>query len=555
MSVTHRAICLLALTATIATACAQPKGLERPPVSLVPAPTGFEQTDGTVTLTSETRVDIEPQFLEGTQSQLEWLRETTGLPWELVDDSKAAADRSRQPALTITASPEVPIEGYRLETSAAGVRIEASSDAGVFYAFQTLRQLLPAGIDPATPARTDADWQLPLVTIEDAPRFAYRGLHLDVGRHFFDVAFVKTMLDTMSSLKFNRFHWHLTEDQGWRVQIDAFPLLTEIGAWRNETVLPGQLDPYRGDGKRYGGFYTKDEIREVVAYARERHIEVIPEIEMPGHATAALAAYPEFGCTDQAPSVSTTWGVHDTIFCPKEATFSFLTTVLDEVIELFPSTLIHIGADEVPKRQWKESAEAQAVMRREGLADEDELQSYFIRRIEQHLNKRGRRLIGWDEILEGGLAPDATVMSWRTPQSAIAATKLGHDVIRTPNEYAYFDFYQGDHEQEPLAMDWAQRDITLETVYSFEPIPSDLNSAEAAHILGAQANLWTEYIATPEHAEYMLYPRALALAEVVWSAAERRDWDNFVSRLPEALSRLEASDVDFRWPSEVLGMK
>ena len=443
---------------------------------------------------------------------------------------------------------DLPEEGYRLTTDVEhGVLIQASTDAGVFYAMQTLTQLL----EPGTNSNGQPWYSIPTVHIEDAPRFPYRGFHLDVARHFFDADFVKKQIDTMARLKFNTFHWHLTEDQGWRVPIDAFPKLTEVGAWRAQTQVGKQRGVY--DGRRHGGFYTKDEIRDVVAYAAERHVTVIPEIEMPGHATAAIAAYPEYGCGDEPVEVSGRWGIHETVFCPSERTFAFLFAVLDEVLELFPSESIHIGADEVRKVQWKQSPVAQTVMQREGLADEDELQSWFVRRIERYLNARGRRLIGWDEIMEGGLAPNATVMTWRTEESATEAASMGHDVIRSPIQHAYFDFSQAAPDTEPLANNWAGFPLPLERVYAFEPVPAALEADKRHHILGGQSNLWTEFISTTEHAEYMLYPRALALAEVLWSDPERRDFAGFVMRLERALERLRERDVRFRWPKEQLG--
>jgi hexosaminidase len=310
-------------------------------------------------------------------------------------------------------------------------------------------------------------------------------------------------------------------------------------------MVAKNFDPYIGDGQRYGGFYTQDEVRAIVAYARERQITVVPEIEMPGHSLAALAAYPELACTPGPFEVATTWGVFEDIYCPSARTFAFLEDVLDEVLELFPSRYIHIGGDEAPKTAWRNSALAQEVIRREGLADEHELQSWFIRRIERFLRSRGRQLIGWDEILEGGLAPDATVMSWRGTEGGIAAARLGHDVVMTPNSHVYFDHYQGDPEQEPLAIGGF---TPLEKVYAFEPVPAELTDEEARHVLGAQANVWTEYIRTPEHVEYMAYPRALALAEVLWSPADARDWTGFTVRLRGALLRLSALGVNFRSP-------
>jgi hexosaminidase len=322
-------------------------------------------------------------------------------------------------------------EQYLLDVTPQSVTISAAGHAGLFYGLQTLWQLLPA--DGASPR------VLPAVRIEDVPRFGYRGMHLDVGRHFFPVEFVKRYIDLMAMYKMNTFHWHLTEDQGWRIAIDKYPRLAEVGGCRKETILEKNFDPYVGDGIPYCGFYTKDEVRDVVAHARSRYVTVIPEIEMPGHSLAALAAYPEYGCTPGPFEVATTWGIHEDIYCPTAETFAFLEDVLTEVMELFPSRYIHIGGDEAPKARWEQSAIAQEIIRREGLADEHELQSYFVSRIEQFLLQHGRRLIGWDEILEGGLAPEATVMSWRGTVGGIEAAKHGHDVIMTPYSHVYFD--------------------------------------------------------------------------------------------------------------------
>jgi hexosaminidase len=432
----------------------------------------------------------------------------------------------------------LPDESYELTATPQGVTIRGGGAAGLFYALQTLRQLLPV----------DGSGRIPTVTIRDAPRFRYRGMHLDVGRHLFPVAFIKRYIDLLARYKLNAFHWHLTEDQGWRLQIRAYPRLTTVGAWRRETVVRNQLQPYLGDGRPYGGFYTQDQVREIVAYATARHVTVIPEIELPGHAKAALAAYPDLACTAGPFEVATTWGVHEDVYCPSERTFAFLETVLGEVLELFPSPYIHIGGDEVPKRRWKESALAQEIIRREGLRDENELQSWFIRRVEAFLRSRGRRIIGWDEILEGGLAPDATVMSWRGVSGGIEAARQRHDVIMTPGSHLYFDHYQGARETEPLAIGGF---TPLERVYGFEPIPPELTPEEARHVLGAQANVWTEYISTTDYVEYMAFPRMLALAEVVWTPVAGRSWQDFLRRLPDQLARLDLMQVNYRIPEPV----
>ena len=367
-------------------------------------------------------------------------------------------------------------------------------------------------------------------------------MHLDVARHFMPVEFIKRYIDLMAMHKMNRFHWHLTEDQGWRIEIKQYPRLTEVGAWRDSTLV-GHYGSGVYDGERHGGFYTQEEVREVVAYAQERFITVIPEIEMPGHSSAALAAYPELGCEPEKKyHVQSTWGVFEDIYCPSETTFTFLENVLTEVMALFPSEYIHIGGDEAPKDAWRKSELAQQVIQREGLADEHELQSYFIRRIEKFLNKHGRQIIGWDEILEGGLAPNATVMSWRGIQGGIEAARQQHNVIMTPGSHCYLDHYQANPDTEPLAIGGF---TTLEKTYSYEPTPAELSEEEARYILGAQGNIWTEYMHSGEKVEYMAYPRATALAEVVWSPKEKRNWTDFWRRLQTHFKRLDALGVNY----------
>ncbi len=435
-------------------------------------------------------------------------------------------------------------ESYHLRVTPRGVLLEARSGAGVFYGLQTLRQLA------ASPGN-GAGRGIPALEIWDRPRFQWRGLHLDVGRHFFPVEFVERYIDLMARYKYNTFHWHLTDDQGWRIEINGYPRFTSVGAWRRETVLGRNITPYIGDSIPYGGYYTQEQIREVVRYAAERHVTIVPEIEMPGHSKAAVAAYPELACTDGPFEVGTVWGVEDDIYCPTEHTFKFLEDVLTQVMALFPSKYIHTGGDEVPKIRWQQSQFAQQLMRREGLHNEEELQSWFVRRIERFLNARGRRLVGWDEILEGGIAPEATVMSWRGTAGGIVAAQAGHDVVMTPGSHVYFDHLQGPPGTEPLSIGGY---IPLEKVYTYEPVPTELTPAQARHILGAQANMWTEYVATPQHVEYMVYPRAVALSEVLWSPAAARDWTGFTGRLPTVLRTLDGLRVNYRIP-DVAGLE
>lgn len=431
--------------------------------------------------------------------------------------------------------------GYHLTISSEKITVKASSETGAFYAVQTLRQLLPEGLENQSFKGDKIILQAQ--HIEDAPQFAYRGMHLDVGRHFFPVEFIKKYIDMLALLKMNTFHWHLTEDQGWRIEIKKYPKLQEVAAWRDETLLGHYNDmPHQFDGKKYGGFYTQEEVKEIVAYATERHITVIPEIEMPGHSQAAIAAYPHLGCTGENPGVAKLWGVFEDIYCPKEETFAFLEDVLDEVLELFPSTYLHIGGDEAPKTRWKNCESCQALIKKEGLKDEHELQSYFITRIEKYLNSKGRQIIGWDEILEGGLAPNATVMSWRGAEGAVAAAKQGHKVIMTPTSHCYFDYYQSNNDKEPLAIGGF---LPLEKVYHFNPIPEGLTTREANNILGAQGNVWTEYIQDQNQVEYMAFPRAVALSEVLWTSEKNKNYGDFVNRLEHFHKRMDALEINY----------
>ncbi|MFW5725461.1 MAG: beta-N-acetylhexosaminidase [Bacteroidota bacterium] len=435
-------------------------------------------------------------------------------------------------------------EGYVLEVSNRRILVQGEDLAGVFYGLQSLRQLLPTQMEDPDMAAALVNVKVDGVYIEDYPLFPYRGMHLDVARHFFSVEFVKKYLDLMALHKMNTFHWHLTEDQGWRIEIKKYPLLTEVGAWRKETLIGhGGRPPFKYDGTPYGGYYTQEQVKEIVEYAAQRHITVIPEIEMPGHATAALASYPQLGCTGGPYEVETRWGIFEDAFCAgNKSTFEFLENVLVEVMELFPSQYIHIGGDECLKNRWKECPKCQERISEEGLADEYELQSYFIRRIEKFLLQHDRNIIGWDEILEGGLAPQATVMSWRGVKGGIEAARMGHDVIMTPTSHCYFDYYQADPATQPLAIGGY---LTLRQVYTFNPVPPELSKQEAEHILGGQGNVWTEYMKTSEHVEYMVYPRAVALAEVLWSPRQKQDFDKFSERLESHLKRLDALGVNY----------
>lgn len=425
-------------------------------------------------------------------------------------------------------------EKYELIVTPKQITIKSIGNAGVFYAFQTLMQLLPVA--------KFKEAQIPCLTIIDEPKFKWRGMHLDVSRHFFSVDFVKKYIDYLAMYKMNTFHWHLTDDQGWRIEILKYPLLTQLGSIRYKSMI-GHFSEHRFDDKIYKGFYTQDEIKDVVAYAQKRHVTIIPEIEMPGHSLAALAAYPQYSCTGARVKVATQWGSFDDVLCPgKEETFQFVQEILDEIMVLFPSKYIHIGGDECSKVRWKTCPNCQAYMRQEGMQDETELQSYFIRRIEFFLNYYGKKLIGWDEILEGGLAPNATVMSWRGTEGGITAAKDNHDVVMSPGSHCYFDHYQGDPKNEPIAIGGY---TTVEKVYSFNPIPTELTPEKGKHILGAQGNVWTEYINTPAEVEYMAMPRMAALAEVVWGTSKPNDYVNFQSRLIKHFDLLDEMNVNY----------
>jgi len=431
-------------------------------------------------------------------------------------------------------------EEYRLQVTSKKVEIQAKTGKGAFYGLQTLLQLMPApiyGNELSTVALT-----VPNCLIEDAPRFSYRGLMLDVGRYFFSVDAVKRYIDLMAIYKLNTFHWHLTEDQGWRIEIKKYPLLTSISSVRKESMLAHYPDQ-KYDGKPHGGFYTQEQIKEVVAYATSKYIQVIPEIEMPGHSTAVLAAYPQFGANgDKILQVKTKWGVAEDVLFPREETFTFLEDVLTEVMALFPGQYIHIGGDECPKIQWKESRFCQDLIKKLGLKDENELQSYFIRRIDKFVTSKGKKLLGWDEILEGGISPNAMVMSWRGTKGGIEAAKQNHDVVMSPNSYFYIDYYQSEAKTEPIAIGGF---LPLSKCYSFEPDLPELTAEEAKHVVGIQANLWTEYISNLPYAEYMTYPRALALSEVSWSPKGSKNYEDFKKRLKGHMPSMDALKINY----------
>ncbi|MFT4032779.1 MAG: family 20 glycosylhydrolase [Siphonobacter sp.] len=425
-------------------------------------------------------------------------------------------------------------EGYRLRITSQGINIIGHGEIGIFYGLQSMLQILS---ESKSVTITNCD-------IYDFPRFSYRGMHLDVSRHWFQVLFIKRYIDLLARYKFNTFHWHLTDDQGWRIEIKRYPVLQQVAAFRDETLIGHKRDlPHRFDGKRYGGYYTQEEIREVVRYAAQRHITIIPEIEMPGHALAALSAFPSLGCRGGPYKAATFWGIFDDVYCAgNDSTFLFLQNVLDEVVELFPSKYIHIGGDECPKTRWKACPKCQHRIQQEGLKDEHELQSYFIRRMEKYLLTKGREIIGWDEILEGGLSPGATVMSWQGTGGGIEAMRQQHNAIMTPETYLYFDFYQSLYKDEPIAAAWY---TPLSKVYSYEPVSEFMEKEEKPYLLGVQGNVWSEYMPTTEKAEYMIFPRALAVAEIAWSPKESRSYPDFLTRLRKQEKMLKKLDVQY----------
>ena len=498
----------------IGNSCSDRKGID-----VIPMPRSVEYHSGNFTISPETKFYTNLSA-ESRQALTDYLEGTSlgSVPFAESATGNNGIELNLCDSSIVTGN-----EAYRIEIDKKGVRLSANTETGIFYGLQTLLQLLNNGDNKTLPA----------LTINDSPRFPYRGLHLDVSRHFFDKEFVKKQLNAMAYFKMNRLHWHLTDGAGWRIEIKKYPRLTSSAAWRpfdklNDWWVGGRTFCEQDDPRAVGGYYTQDDIREVVAYAAERHITIIPEIEMPGHSEEVLATYPELSCSGK-PYVNAD-------FCiGTEKTFEFLENVLLEVIDLFPSEYIHIGGDEASKSSWKTCPRCQKRMADEHLNSVDELQSYMIHRIEKFLNDHGRKIIGWDEIIEGGLSPTATVMSWRGEEGGIKAVKAGNQAIMTPGKYCYLDAFQDAPNTQPMAIGGY---LTLEKVYSFEPVPDSLSTKEAELILGVQGNVWTEHIPTPEHYEYMIYPRILALAEIGWSPSEVKKWDNFHTRALQAVNIL-----------------
>ena len=514
---------------------------------IIPRPAKMKMGKGVFELAPETTIHVAGSARTTravAQYLAEVLRPATGYPFPIRNGATGVG-----PAIILRlggGDRALGAEGYSLRVTARQILIAAPAAAGLFYGVQTLRQLLPTDIfSPSLITRTP--WTVPVVAIRDHPRYAWRGLLLDVGRHFFGREFLLRFIDLMAVHKLNTLHLHLTEDQGWRLAIRKYPRLTQIGARRSSSPQPA--DRNRPDGRPYGPyFFTPEDIRAIVAHAQARCITIVPEIEMPGHSLAALSAYPRLSCTGGPFEPRTFWGVEPDVYCAgKETTFQFLQDVLNEVLALFPSRFVHIGGDECPKERWKACPDCQARMRAEGLRDEHELQSYFIRRMERHLHRKGRRLIGWDEILEGGLAAGATVMSWRGIEGGIAAAQAGHDVVMTPTSHCYFDHCQSDNPaQEPETFGGC---LPLERVYGYDPDPAELPPAKYKHILGVQGNLWSEYLFSWRKVEYMAYPRAAALAEVAWTPQQDRRYEDFRARLDTHLARLDYLGVNYRRPA------
>lgn len=532
-----RKLCFLLFTAVFCVA-----NINAQPISIVPEPAEMimPRIAAKFIVNRSTKIYLEGSGLEKSASFLnEYLKKIYGFQCAIVKGSGTGITLNYEKLGYKYAG------AYNMQVNNKGVYIAGDNETGVFYGIQTLIQLLPAEGKPSN---------LPIayINIKDYPRFDYRGLHLDVSRHFFDTSFIKRYIDYLALHKLNYFHWHLTDDQGWRIEIKKYPKLTSVGGYRNGTVI-GRYPGKGNDEIRRGGFYTQEQVKDIVKYAAERYVTIIPEIEMPGHASAAIAAYPELSCFPEEPTITyfpkastwagdstgkqviQSWGVYADVFVPSENTFKFLENVIDEVLTLFPAKYIHIGGDECPKTNWERSAFCQNLMKEKGIKDAHGLQSYFIQRMEKYINSKGRSIIGWDEILEGGLAPNALVMSWRGEEGGIDAAKENHQVIMTPGNYVYFDHSQSRNEDSVTIGGFTP----VEEVYSYEPIPAELPADKAEFVLGAQANVWTEYMSHPKKVEYMVFPRMSALSEVLWSQKQKKDWGNFEKKIPSMMKRYQ----------------
>ncbi|MBP6977972.1 MAG: family 20 glycosylhydrolase [Bacteroidales bacterium] len=528
-------------------------------VSVIPQPTLTEPGEGCFQLRSGTRILVcgeNPLLMQDAEYLTDFIANVTGYRLQVASYKLQETEGERQDdrvtgknAILLMLDESVQSlgnEGYDLRVEEKGIRIKALTNTGIFYGIQTLLQLLPAEIF-GDQVIADKQWAVPAVHIMDSPRYSWRGMHLDVSRHFFPVEFVKRYIDLIAMHKMNVFHWHLTDDNGWRIEIKKYPLLTDISAWRVDRENQPWNDrtpPAPGEQATYGGYYTQDQIREVVEYARQRHITVLPEIEMPGHSCEVFAAYPQLSCRGERLFVQpgSYWPNNDIYCAGNDSVFTFIEDVLTEVMALFPSPCIHIGGDEADRTQWEKCPKCQKRIQDEGLKDVKELQSYFVKRVEKFLSGNGRKLIGWDEILEGGLAPEATVMSWRGFEGGIAAASQGHHVIMCPTSYCYLDYYQADPDFQPMSIGGF---VTLKRVYSFEPTPPELTPEQAGFVLGGQGNVWAEFIQSTEHVTYMALPRMTALSEVLWSSKENRNWDGFNERLQKQFQRFKQLKVNY----------
>lgn len=508
-------------------------------ISIIPLPLSIQQQAGNFQLNSKTTIYVDPgdaelKLLAGMLA--DQLQTTTSIKVPVVEK---AGGQKKKNAIVLTkkqAADSLGKEGYSLNVRPENIVLQAPQGNGIFYGLQSIFQLLPTQADGSM---ANKNVSIPAVSIIDKPRYGWRGMMLDVGRYFYPVDFIKKFIDYMAMHKLNTFHWHLTEDHGWRIEIKKHPKLTEVGAYRKGTQVNS---PKHIDYRPHGGYYTQEQIKELVAYAAERYVNIVPEVDMPGHTMAMLAAYPEISCTGNI-EMPLQWGIKEDILCAgNEKTYAIVEDVLSEVAELFPSPIIHIGGDEAPKKRWKECPKCQARIKKENLKDEHELQSYFIKRVENFLLTKNKRIIGWEEIMEGGLAPNAAVMSWLGIKSGIAAAKQGHPVVMSPTEFLYLDYYQNYPALEPKAIGGL---LTVEKVYSYEPTPAELTPEEAKYILGTQGNVWAEYIHSPEKVEYMAYPRGAALAEVAWTQPILKNWDNFKKRLEKQYERYDDLGINY----------
>jgi len=529
--------CLIPLFSLVFFACGE-KMVVKPyneGLHIIPEPERITQQTGEFVLNPNTLFIIDNDTLDAVAGYFKYkIKQSTG--YQLADGQEAERNYIR---LALDTTLNLKEEGYKLAVLPEGIWVRSQSPQGIFYGMQTVMQLLPAEIESGQ-VINNIVWAMPCVEIEDEPAYSYRGMMLDVSRHFHDVAFVKKQLDIMAMFKLNRFHWHLTNDHLWTIEIKKYPRLTEVGSVRRNA-----------DGSIHKGFYTQEQIKEVVAYAAERFITVIPEVELPGHALAALTAYPELSCTGGPFQLRNKWGVEEDVYCAgNEQTFKFLEDVINEVASLFPGKYFHIGGDECPKVRWNACPKCRKRMRDEKLKDAHELQSYFVHRIEKVVLAHGKRMVGWDEILEGGLAPTATVMSWRGEEGGIEAASMGHDVIMTPAKWLYLDFGQGNIEVEPITINFK---TLLSKTYHYNPASEKIPAEQRSHVIGAQGNMWAEYAVNPDHTEYMLYPRLLAVAELTWTPADRKDYASFERRLDNQLVRLDEHHIHYhcpkgRWP-------